>query len=97
MQVSNRIVHHIPTADLTDVEEVRLASPYVSDLVCQKLQRRKVDQIATFLESTRGDHACSVMRGQLFESYVMYRQSEGGQREYAVKPPQGFSDPAGES
>ena len=97
MQVSSKIVHHIPTADLTDIEEVRLATPYVSNLVYQKLKRRRVDEVATFLESTRGDHACSAMRGQLFESYVMYRQSEGGEVKYAVKSPQGISAPAGES
>ncbi len=97
VQVSNRIVHHIPTADLAKVEEVRLATSYVSNLVCDKLKRRKVDQVATFLESTKGSHACSVMQGQLFESYVMYRQSEGGEDEYAVKPPEGFLAPAGDS
>ncbi len=97
MQVSNWIVHHIPTADLAGVKEVRLATSYVGNLVCRKLQRGKVDQVAALLESTRGNHAGRVMRGQLFESYVMHRQSEGGEDEYAVKPPQGFSAPAGDS
>lgn len=59
--------------------------------------RRKVDEVAMFLRNTRGDHECSVMRGQLFVSCVMYKQSEGGGSEYAVKPPEGFSPSAGES
>lgn len=78
MQVSNSIVHLIPTADLTDVKEVRLATSFVSNLVCQKLMRRKKNQIETFLESTRGKDACSAVRGQLFESYAINRQSESG-------------------
>ena len=79
MQISLGIFHYIPTADLTGVEEIRLATSYVSDLVCRKLERCKADQVVAFLERTRGDQACRAMRGQLLESYVMYRQSEGGE------------------
>ena len=85
VQVSSKVVHHVPTDDWTEVEEVPPAISYVSSLVCQQLMQGKVDQGATFLESTQGDHACSAMLGQLFEKDDRYRQSGGVEREHAVK------------
>ena len=79
------MVHHILTDDWPEVEKVPLAISYVSSLVCQKLKQGKVDQGATFLESTQGDHACSTMLGQLFKKIVRNRQSGGVESKHAVK------------
>lgn len=84
-------MHIIPTADLRRRQETRLATAYVSNLVFQKLTRNTVDDVCRFLVSTRGDHACHAMRGQLFVSFVMYRQSEDHSRVFKVKSPQDFS------
>ena len=84
-------MHIIPSDDLKRRLETRLATPYISDRVYQKLTRDAVDDVCGFLDSTSGDHACSAMRGQLFESFVMSRQSEGQGRTFRVKLPQGFS------
>ena len=85
-------MHIIPSDDFRWRLETRFATPYISDKVYQKLTRDTVDDVLGFLASTRGDHACSAMRGQLFESFVMSRQSEGQGRTFRVKPPQGFSE-----
>ena len=91
LQVGSRIVHVIPSDDFKKRLETRLATPYISKIVYQKLTRDTVDDVCGFLASTRGDHACSAMRGQLFESFVMSRQSESQGRTFRVKLPQGFS------
>ena len=91
LQIRSQVVHIIPSDDLTMRLETRLASPYISDSVYQKLTRNTADDVCKFLASTRGDHACRAMPGQLFESFVMSRQSEGQGRTFRVKSPQGFS------
>ena len=91
LQVRNCIVHIIPSDDLRIRQAPRLATPYTSNLVYQKLTRISMDDVLGFLKGTRGDHACGAIRGQLFESYVMHRQSKASGKEFQVKLPEGFS------
>ncbi len=83
-------MHIIPSDDLSERKEMRLATAYVSDLVYQKLTRDAVDDVRDFLQSTKGDYTCYAIRGQLFESFVMSIQSENQSRTFRVKPPEGF-------
>lgn len=82
-----RIVHILPSDDLRRIQGIRLATAYVSNLVCQKLTRNTFDDVCRFLVSTRGDRRCQAMRGQLFKSFVMYRQSQDQGRRFEVKQP----------
>ena len=77
LQISNRIVHHVPTDDLTGCKDVRLASHYVAHLVFQKLARNSMNDVVSFLTGTLGDYHCSTIRGQLLESYTIHHLAAG--------------------
>lgn len=85
LQISNRIVHHIPKKDLAGVEAVTLASSHVTSMVYHKLKKASKHNVVWFLQHSAGSKNCSTMRGILFEEYVVDHQSEGGDVRYECK------------
>ena len=85
LQVSNRIVHHVPTNDMTLLKEVVLASRYVASMVYKRLARMTTHNHIFFLRQSAGERKCSSMRSNLFEEYVIQHQAQGGDIKYDCK------------
>ena len=73
LQVSNRIVHYVPTDDLELLKEVVLASRHVASKVYKKLANETTHNHIWFLRQSAGDRRCSNMRGYIFEEHVVER------------------------
>ena len=85
LQVSDRIVHHVPTDDMEFLKEVVLASKHVASRVYRKLASETTHNHVWFLRQSAGDERCMTMRGDLFEEYVVETQSQGGSVKYPCK------------
>ena len=85
LQISNNIIHHIPSKELDSVQIVTLASSHVASKVYEKLSQASVHNIVWFLQNSAGSETCSTMRGVLFEEYVVDHQSKGDDVSYRCK------------
>ena len=77
MQVSSQLVHLIPKKNLR-LSHLAMASPYVSDRVCERLLDKNQLDLRNFLVASTGEIDFAVLRGNLFESYTHVMYQRGG-------------------